>query len=150
MRADQDGGLERFLRAQAPVYDRVRAELGAGRKVSHWMWFIFPQLRQLGHSPTAQYYGIASRQEAHGYWQHLVLGARLRECTQLVLAVEGTTAHALFGSPDDLKFRSSLTLFEQVAPEAPVFGQALEKYYSGERDLLTLALLADEPQPQEP
>ena len=135
--------------AQTPVDDQLRAELAAGRKTSHGMWFIVLQLRPRGRSATAQYDGLASRQEARASLQHPVLGARLTECTQLVLAVEGTTAHIIFGSPDDLKFHSSLTLFDQVAPEELLFGQALATYYHGERDPLTLALLAEEPQPQE-
>src|SRR5512145_3167284 len=101
MRAGDD--LERFVEAQDPVYDAVRAELRAGRKASHWMWFVFPQLRGLGHSATARYYGLASADEAGAYLAHPVLGARLRECVRLALAVEGRTAHAVFGSPDDLK-----------------------------------------------
>jgi uncharacterized protein (DUF1810 family) len=144
MTAEQDAGVERFVDAQASVYAQVRAELAAGAKVGHWMWFIFPQLAQLGQSATARYFGLASRQEALAYWQHPLLGARLRECIQLVLTVEGKTAHAIFGFPDELKFRSSLTLFEQVAPEEPIFGQALAKYYYGERDSRTLALLGDD------
>jgi uncharacterized protein (DUF1810 family) len=132
--------LNRFVEAQAPVYDRVRAELHAGRKSSHWMWFIFPQLKELGRSPAAKYYGIASLAEAVAYKHHALLGARLKECSELVTAVEGRTAHAIFGSPDDLKFRSSMTLFELAAPEEPVFGRALEQYFAGDRDELTLAL----------
>jgi uncharacterized protein (DUF1810 family) len=137
--------LERFLQAQEPVYERVRAELQAGRKTSHWMWFIFPQLKGLGRSPTAQYFGIASLQEAVAYWQHPVLGTRLEECTRLVLAVVGNTAHEIFGFPDDLKFASCMTLFEQAAPEQPVFGRALDKYFQGKRDENTLRLLRQRP-----
>ncbi len=131
--------LQRFVLAQDPVYDRVRAELRAGAKTTHWMWFIFPQLRFLGRSPTAQHFGIASLLEARAYWQHPVLGARLKECSELVLAVEGKSAHQIFGSPDDLKLRSSMTLFEHAAPDEPVFGQVLEKYFHGARDWKTLA-----------
>jgi uncharacterized protein (DUF1810 family) len=133
--------LERFITAQAPIYDRVAAELQAGRKTSHWMWFIFPQLRSLGRSPTALRFGIASLQEAIAYWQEPVLGARLKKCTELVVAVENKTLHEIFGSPDDLKFRSSMTLFEQAAPDEPLFARALDKYYRGERDSATAALL---------
>ena len=133
--------LERFITAQAPIYDRVVAELQAGRKTSHWMWFIFPQLRSLGRSPTALRFGIASLQEAIAYWQEPVLGARLKKCTELVVAVESKTLHEIFGSPDDLKFRSSMTLFEQAAPDEPLFARALDKYYRGERDSATAALL---------
>ncbi len=133
--------LERFVKAQEPVYERVRAELRAGAKAGHWMWFIFPQLRGLGRSPTADYYGIASLQEARAYWQHPLLGPRLRECTELALAVDGRTAHEIFGFPDDLKFRSCMTLFERAAPEEPAFGRAVDKYFAGERDHGTLAML---------
>ena len=133
--------LQRFVDAQEPVYERVCSELRLGAKSSHWMWFIFPQLNELGRSPTALYYGIASSQEAIAYWQHPLLGARLQECTELVLAVEGRTAYEIFGSPDDLKFRSSMTLFERAEPAQPVFGRAIEKYYRAERDNATLALL---------
>lgn len=133
--------LQRFVEAQAPVYDRVCAELRAGTKSSHWMWFVFPQLKHLGRSAMAQHYGIASLQEALAYWKHPLLGERLKTCSQLVLAVEGKTARQIFGSPDDLKFRSSMTLFEHVAPEEPVFGEALDALYNGERDESTRALL---------
>jgi uncharacterized protein (DUF1810 family) len=133
--------LERFVQAQDPVYDSVCTELRRGAKTSHWMWFIFPQLTQLGRSATAQYYGISSLAEATAYWQHPVLGARLVECSALVLAVEDKTALQIFGRPDDLKFHSSMTLFKQAAPQEPVFGRALEKYYRGERDSRTLELL---------
>jgi uncharacterized protein (DUF1810 family) len=134
-------GLQRFVTAQDPIYADVRDELAAGRKRSHWMWFVFPQLQGLGHSATAQYYGIASRQEATAYWQHPVLGPRLRECTALVLATRGKSAHDIFGTPDDLKFRSSMTLFAAVAPAEPLFEQALARFFSGRPDETTLALL---------
>jgi uncharacterized protein (DUF1810 family) len=140
MRADND--LERFVDAQASVYESVRSELRAGRKQSHWMWFVFPQLRGLGRSSTAHYYGLASAAEARAYLAHPVLGARLRECVELVLAVGARTAHEIFGSPDDLKFRSSMTLFSHVAPEEPQFQRALDKYYGGEPDPLTLDQLS--------
>lgn len=133
--------LQRFVDAQAPVYERVCAELRAGAKSSHWMWFIFPQLKELGFSSTARHYGIASREEARAYWTHPLLGPRLKQCSELVLAVQNKTAHQIFGSPDDLKLRSSMTLFEAVAPEEPVFGQVLDRYYDGARDDRTLALL---------
>lgn len=133
--------LQRFVDAQAPVYAHVCAELRAGAKTSHWMWFIFPQLRALGQSATAKHYGIASPAEAEAYWAHALLGPRLQECSGLVLAVEGRAARQIFGSPDDLKLRSCMTLFERAAPEEPVFGRVLEKYYGGERDARTLALL---------
>lgn len=133
--------LQRFVEAQEPVYDRVRTELRTGAKASHWMWFVFPQLKQLGHSATAQHFGIASLAEATAYWQHPMLGSRLKECSELVVSVEGKTALQIFGWPDDLKFRSSMTLFEQAAPEEPLFAQALEKYFRGARDRRTLELL---------
>lgn len=139
MRLESD--LERFVEAQDGVYETVRAELRAGRKTSHWMWFVFPQLRGLGHSATANYYGIGSAAEVLAYLEHPVLGARLRECVGLVLAAEGSTARAIFGSPDDLKFRSSMTLFAAVAPTEPLFRRALEKYFAGEPDALTIARL---------
>jgi uncharacterized protein (DUF1810 family) len=105
------------------------------------MWFVFPQLKSLGRSATSEYYGIASLAEAEAYWRHPVLGERLKQCVDLVLAVEGRTAHEIFGSPDDLKLRSSLTLFEQAAPDEPAFGRALENYFGGERDSATITLL---------
>jgi uncharacterized protein (DUF1810 family) len=132
--------LRRFVDAQAPVYEQACAELAAGRKASHWMWFVFPQLRGLGRSATAQRYGITSMAEARAYWAHPLLGPRLKRCTELVLAVDGRSAQAIFGSPDDLKFRSCMTLFAQAAGE-PVFGRALHKYFAGEPDAATLALL---------
>ena len=139
--ADDPFGLQRFVAAQAPVLEAVRAELAAGRKRSHWMWFVFPQLRGLGVSSTAQHYGIASIEEARAYLAHPVLGARLRECVALMLAVQGRSAHEILGSPDDLKFRSCLTLFAQAAPEEGAFQQALARYYDGVRDERTLAAL---------
>jgi uncharacterized protein (DUF1810 family) len=133
--------LDRFVSAQAPVYAGVRAELRAGRKRTHWMWFVFPQLAGLGRSAAAQFYAIADADEARAYLGHPLLGPRLRECTSLVLAVEGSSAHDIFGAPDDLKFRSCMTLFAQVAPESSVFADALRKYFSGQPDTLTLGLL---------
>jgi uncharacterized protein (DUF1810 family) len=133
--------LQRFVQAQAGVYEKVVAELRAGCKSSHWMWFIFPQLAGLGHSAMAQRYAIASPDEARAYLEHSVLGARLRECSGLVLAVPGKTAHDIFGSPDDLKFHSSMTLFHRAAPAEPVFGECLRKYFAGQQDALTLAAL---------
>ena len=135
--------LERFLDAQASVIERVQSELRAGAKRTHWMWFVFPQIAGLGHSAMAERYAIASLDEAKAYAAHPVLGARLRDCTALVLAVEGKAAHAIFGSPDDLKFRSCLSLFAEAAPEEIVFNIALAKYFSGAKDPRTLALLRD-------
>jgi len=138
--------LARYVEAQAHCYQRVLEELAAGEKTSHWMWFIFPQLRGLGMSSTARRFGLSGLEEARAYLAHPLLGARLRECTRLVLAVQGRSAHEIFGSPDDLKLRSCLTLFAQAAapspaPDTRVFGEALAKYYGGEPDPRTLELL---------
>ncbi|MDM0117313.1 DUF1810 domain-containing protein [Variovorax sp. J22R133] len=145
MTDDDPHQLQRFVAAQNPVYADVCAELAAGDKASHWMWFVFPQLAQLGRSSTARHYGIASRAEALAYWQHPVLGERLKHCTALVLSVQGRTAHQIFHSPDDLKFRSCVTLFGAIAPGEPVFGKALKKFFEGQGDRLTLDLLAQMP-----
>jgi uncharacterized protein (DUF1810 family) len=133
--------LDRFVRAQAPVMAQVRTELKAGRKSTHWMWFVFPQISGLGHSQWAQLYAIASLDEAKAYLAHQVLGHRLVECTGLVNAIEGRTAQEIFGSPDDIKFRSSMTLFSLAGPDKPAFGTALEKYFEGSMDQRTLELL---------
>lgn len=133
--------LERFVVAQAPVYERVRAELAAGAKASHWIWFIFPQLRGLGRSAMAEHFGLADRAEAEAYLAHPVLGARLRECTRLVLEVRNKTLHEIFGSPDDLKFHSSMTLFAAVAPEETLFRQALDRCFDSRPDTLTEQML---------
>ena len=130
--------LERFVLAQDRVYPQVLAELRAGRKTSHWMWFIFPQIRGLGRSPVSIEYAISGREEAHAYLQHTTLGARLKECTRLVLNVEGRSLEDIFGSPDDMKFRSCMTLFAQVSSEDDVFQRALQKYFAGRPDPLTL------------
>ena len=130
--------LERFVTAQAPVYPAVLEELRAGQKRTHWMWFVFPQIAGLGHSTTARYFAIASIAEASAYLAHPTLGPRLKTCTELVLQVEGRSVEAIFGSPDNLKFHSSMTLFNQVAPDEPVFGAALQKYFGGESDRQTL------------
>ncbi len=130
--------FEHFVTAQDPVYAAVLAELAAGHKRTHWMWFIFPQLRALGRSERAIRYGLADLDEAKVYLAHPVLGARLKECTRLVNGVDGRSAHEIFGSPDDMKFRSSMTLFARAAPEEPVFRAALEKYFGSEEDPLTL------------
>jgi uncharacterized protein (DUF1810 family) len=134
---DDPFGLHRFVAAQEPVIDNVRAELGRGRKTSHWMWFVFPQIAGLGASAMSQRYAISSLEEARAYLEHGVLGARLVECVALVLAVEGRTAHEIFGSPDDLKFHSSLTLFAQVSAD-DIFRRALERYFGGRLDRATL------------
>jgi len=137
--------LERFMSAQAAVFPRVVEELHAGEKRSHWIWFIFPQIKGLGHSSQAEYYGIGSLQEAADYLRHPVLGERLRQCTRLVTQVEGRDLSRILGSPDDLKFRSSMTLFARAAEEAGLdaadFNDALKKYFNGEGDPLTLAML---------
>ena len=133
-----DYDLERFLAAQAPLYAQACAELAAGCKQSHWMWFIFPQLRGLGSSAMAAHYGIGSLGEARAYLAHPVLGERLRTCTRLVNRIEGRSARAIFGSPDDLKFRSSMTLFARAAPAGSVFARCLEKYFGGAADPATL------------
>ncbi|WP_437304746.1 DUF1810 domain-containing protein [Sorangium sp. So ce388] len=133
--------LQRFVDAQAPVYDRVLAELRRGEKTSHWMWFIFPQLQGLGYSAMARRYGIASKAEAEAYLRHPTLGPRLIECTRLVNQVEGRSLYDIFGSPDDLKFCSSMTLFARAAPGEAAFLAALEKYCDAEPDPRTLELL---------
>ena len=138
---NDDFDLERFMAAQAPVYPRVVSELRAGRKQSHWMWFIFPQIEGLGHSAMAQKYAVRSRAEAVAYLEHPVLGPRLRECTRLVNTVVGKDIHAILGSPDDMKFRSSMTLFANVTPDNTDFVTALQKYYDGEFDEATIARL---------
>ena len=134
--------LRRFLDAQAGVYEQARAELRAGEKRSHWMWFVFPQIAGLGRSAMAVRYAIGSRAEAGAYLEHAVLGARLRECAGIVVGLEGRTVGEIFGDPDDLKFRSSMTLFDAVAPEQ-VFAEALRKYFGGEPDGATLERLGN-------
>ena len=129
--------LDRFVQAQDPVLAQVRLELADGRKRTHWMWFVFPQLRGLGHSPMAQRYAIASLAEAQAYLEHPVLGPRLTECTGLVLKVEGRSIHQILGSPDDLKFHSSMTVFALAQQHDPVFRRALNKYFDGVLDRLT-------------
>ena len=133
--------LQRFVNAQNPMYEQVCAELRAGQKEGHWMWFIFPQLKGLGHSAMATAFGIVSRQEAAAYLDHAVLGPRMRECTRLVNLVEGRSISQILGYPDDLKFRSSMTLFASVASNDQVFNDALHKYYGGKPDPLTLERL---------
>ncbi len=133
--------LDRFVEAQESIYAQATAELAAGRKRSHWMWFVFPQLEGLGASAMAQRYAIRSLAEAQAYLEHPLLGARLRECVALVNRVETRVAHDIFGHPDDLKFHSSTTLFAAAAPEEPLFAEALRKYFASRRDPLTLAKL---------
>lgn len=133
--------LQRFVDAQSQVYESVCAELREGRKRSHWIWFIFPQIQGLGHSTTAAWFAISSREEAAAYLDHPVLGERLRECTRLVNLVEGRAISQILGDPDDLKFRSCMTLFASVTEDNRVFLDALQKYFGGEFDPLTLARL---------
>jgi uncharacterized protein (DUF1810 family) len=133
--------LERFAVAQADVYAAVCRELASGRKTSHWMWFVFPQLAGLGMSPTSQRFALASLAEAQDYLRHPLLGPRLEECTGLVNAVQGRTVHQIFGYPDDLKFRSSMTLFAEASGHAEPFETALRRYFNGEPDPRTLELL---------
>jgi uncharacterized protein (DUF1810 family) len=134
--------LKRFVAAQEPVVASALAELRAGRKRTHWMWFVFPQLRGLGHSPTASYYGIVSLDEARAYLAHPLLGPRLELCTNAVFEVEGRTLHEIFGSPDDIKFHSSMTLFAAAAGEkANPYRRALDRWWRGEADPQSLLLL---------
>jgi len=124
--------------AQESIFKQVLSELRAGAKTGHWMWFIFPQIRGLGRSPTSIEYAISSLDEAQAYLQHPVLGPRLKECTQLVLDVDGRSATDIFGTPDDVKFKSSMTLFAQVSRDDDIFHRALQKYFEGVSDQLTL------------
>jgi uncharacterized protein (DUF1810 family) len=133
--------LERFVTAQEPVFDTVLSELRAGRKRSHWMWFVFPQLRGLGHSAMAERYGISSLAEARAYLAHPVLGPRLDLCTRTVLEIETASLHAIFGSPDDVKFQSCVTLFALAAEEDNPFQRALDRWCDGRPDERTLALI---------
>ena len=135
--------LDRFIEAQKPVLAQVRRELGDGRKLTHWMWFVFPQLSGLGHSAMARRYAIASLAEARAYLGHPVLGARLIECTGLVNRIEGRSIHQILGTPDDMKFHSSMTLFAMAEPGERAFHDALEKYFGGEPDRLTADKLAE-------
>jgi len=133
--------VQRFVDAQSEEYDDVCAELHAGKKRSHWIWYIFPQMKDLGMSSMSQRFGISSLEEARAYLEHGVLGPRLRECTRLVNVVEGRSLREIFGSPDDLKFRSCMTLFAHASDENRVFLDALQKYCGGEFDPATLGLL---------
>ncbi|MBV9505352.1 MAG: DUF1810 domain-containing protein [Acidobacteriia bacterium] len=133
--------LARFVAAQDPIFERVRTELTRGRKTSHWMWFIFPQVRGLGVSSQSHYYGISGRAEAAAYLQHAVLGPRLLECTTLVNRIDGHSADDIFGAIDSMKFRSSMTLFAEAGGPS-LFEEALEKYFEGKRDARTITLLS--------
>jgi uncharacterized protein (DUF1810 family) len=138
---DDPYNLRRFVDAQQAVYETVCGELRQGRKESHWMWFIFPQVKGLGHSEMAQKFAISSPEEAEAYLAHPVLGPRLRECSRIVAYLEGKSVEDIFGYPDDTKFRSSMTLFAQTAKDNEIFRRCLEKYFQGEPDRLTLAAL---------
>ncbi|MGB5706553.1 MAG: DUF1810 domain-containing protein [Arenicellales bacterium] len=133
--------LDRFLQAQEGAHDAVLSELRAGRKQSHWMWFVFPEIEGLGSSPTASQFAIKSIAEAEAYLHHPILGPRLRECTTTLLSSSGLSASDVFGYPDDLKFCSSMTLFDHVAPDNSLFADAISKYCEGHRDEKTLAIL---------
>lgn len=139
--------LERFVAAQEDTFEAACAELADGLKRSHWMWFVFPQLRGLGQSSTALRFGIGSLEEASAYLAHPVLGPRLRHAAQLMLAIEGRTAHEVLGFPDDLKLRSSMTLFERTGADNAVFQAVLDRYFEGKADDATLRLLADQQRP---
>jgi uncharacterized protein (DUF1810 family) len=138
--SDDRFDLQRFVDAQSDVYETVLSELRAGAKRSHWIWFVFPQLKGLGRSPTAQHFGISSLAEAQAYAAHPVLGPRLRECAGLLVTHRERTAREILGSPDDLKVRSSMTLFAHAAADA-VFGEVLEAFYDGQEDPATLEML---------
>jgi uncharacterized protein (DUF1810 family) len=133
--------LGRFVSAQAAVYPQVLSELRTGEKRSHWIWFIFPQMKGLGHSAQSEYYGIGSLEEAAAYLHHPLLGLRLIECTQVINSVQARPIERILGYPDDLKFRSSMTLFAHAATEPAIFNEALQKYCGGEPDLRTVELL---------
>ncbi len=130
--------LDRFVEAQNPVYHQVCSELKQGRKISHWIWFIFPQIAGLGHSPMAKRFALSSLEEAKKYFDHLVLGMRLKECTRLVNGIEGSSVQEIFGSIDGMKFRSSMTLFVHATTDNQCFEEALQKYFGGEYDQLTV------------
>jgi uncharacterized protein (DUF1810 family) len=141
---DDPYDLQRFVDAQEGIYEQALAEIRAGHKRSHWMWFVFPQFAGLGFSPTSQHYAIKSLEEAKAYLSHPVLGARLIECTEAVLRIGGRSAHDIFGSPDDMKLRSSATLFAAVSPERSVFHRLLDTYFEGRADGRTLSLAGDD------
>lgn len=137
---DDPHHLNRFVEAQSTIFEQALAEIRSGRKRSHWMWFIFPQFRGLGSSPTSQHFAIGSLEEAEAYLRHPILGPRLQACVQALLALERTTASEIFGYPDDLKLCSSATLFAHVSPRGSIFEQLLDKYFDGERDSRTIGL----------
>jgi uncharacterized protein (DUF1810 family) len=139
--------LQRFVEAQHGQFEQAVRELRNGRKRSHWIWYVFPQVHGLGRSPISRTFAIASLAEARAYLDHPLLGPRLRECTELMLAIENRTANEILGSPDDVKFRSSMTLFDRAAGGDNIFRQALHKYFTGIPDSLTISLLAEPPGP---
>jgi uncharacterized protein (DUF1810 family) len=139
--------LDRFVEPQAADFDRALAEIRSGRKRSHWMWYVFPQFAGLGASSTSRLYAIKSREEAEAYLAHPVLGPRLVACFEATLGVEGRSAHDIFGSPDDMKLRSSATLFAAVSPPGSVFERVLDKFYKGRPDERTLDLMGRQPRP---
>ena len=143
MNSDDPYDLKRFLSAQEGIYERALAELTRGQKRTHWMWYIFPQFDGLGYSPTAKRYSIKSMEEARQYLNHPVLGKRLLECTEAVIALKGGSLSEILGYPDDMKFKSSMTLFEKIAGSGSVFSSALDRYCHGERDAATLKLLGN-------
>ena len=136
--------MQKFIEAQDAVYQQVLSELEAGRKLSHWMWFIFPQIQGLGRSSTAQYYAIKDAEQAQAYLKHPLLGARLRECAEILLRLKGKTAIDIFGDIDAVKLRSSMTLFSVVAGQDCVFARVLKKYFNAEPDALTLQILNEQ------
>lgn len=148
--AEDPYDLARFVEAQRGSYERALAEIASGRKRSHWMWYVFPQIAGLGLSPTSRRYAIRSKLEAEAYLRHETLGKRLVECAEAALAVGGRSAHEIFGSPDDLKLRSSATLFAAVSPAGSVFHRLLEKYFDGVPDEATLQILAAAEEPSRP
>jgi uncharacterized protein (DUF1810 family) len=139
--ANDSYDLARFMQAQKDVYEHALSEIRAGRKRSHWMWYIFPQFDGLGFSATSKTYAIKSMAETEAYLSHPILGARLMECAEAVLTIEGRSAYEIFGSPDDMKLKSCATLFAQVSPVNSVFERLIDKYFEGERDRKTLELL---------
>lgn len=142
--SDMQDFLQRFVTAQEPVMHQVHAELAAGHKQSHWMWFVFPQIAGLGRSDTSRYYALPSLSAARAYLAHPVLGPRLRDCCALVLSHTGSSAQALFGATDTQKLRSSMTLFQLAAPECPIFGRILTAFFRGKADPLTLEILSSD------
>jgi len=138
---NENKGLTKFLDAQNQIYLTALAEINRGKKETHWMWFIFPQIKGLGHSSTAKFYGIADLDEAENYLAHPVLGRHLIEISEELLKINGKSATEIFGSPDDLKLRSSMTLFSQTGNTYPIFQQVLDKFFSGQHDKMTLKIL---------